>query len=386
MENVFIQEVINLSKLHFSLLGSPDIYFGEDCITEEFSSKSLALVFYLIMNNNKCFTRDFLGNLLWPGSSRKATYSNLRYNLWKINNILENYYELPVINSKNDRIAFCDGVKYTLDVKDLRILLDHNDIISVKKVKMMYTGDFLEGFYLKKCLDYNDWIFYERESIQRLYYEILEELLKKYKQKNLFYESIDILKTMLQINPFNEKLYQEIIELFLKKGDKTDALNYYNKCVNTLRENLNISPKKSTRGLLDRIKNIQKETTKESLVLSVFCEEYIEDNFYYINELLKQIYGLLGDELKGQINQNYLCEISKVSLVYENLLDRNELRMIDERMKNIRIFDAIEAYFSELSQLYKINIGISNYNSIDRESRIMINRIKTMENIEIKMK
>jgi len=386
MENVFIQEVINLSKLHFSLLGSPDIYFGEDCITEEFSSKSLALVFYLIMNNNKCFTRDFLGNLLWPGSSRKATYSNLRYNLWKINNIFEKYHELPVINSKNDRIAFCDGVKYTLDIRDLRKLLDHEDVINVKKVKMMYTGDFLEGFYLKKCLEYNDWIFYERESIQRLYYEILEDLLKKYKQKTLFYESIDILKTMLQINPFNEKLYQEIIELFLKKGDKTDALNYYNKCVNTLRENLNISPKKSTRNLLDRIKNIPKEKTKENLVLSVFCEEYVEENFYYINELLKQIYTLLGEELKGRINQNYLCEISKLSLVYENLLDRKELRMIDEKMKNIRIFDAIEAYFLELSQLYKINIGISNYNSIDRETRIMIDRIKTIENIEIKIK
>src|SRR6056297_211767 len=328
MGNVFIQEVINFSKLHFSLLGSPDIYFGEDCITEEFSSKSLALVFYLIMNNNKCFTRDFLGNLLWPGSSRKATYSNLRYNLWKISNIFEKYHELPVINSKNDRIAFCDGVKYTLDVGDLRKLMDHKDIINVKKVKMMYTGDFLEGFYLKKCLEYNDWIFYERESIQRLYYEILEDLLKKYKQKNLFYESIDILKTMLQINPFNEKLYQEIIELFLKKGDKTDALNYYNKCVNTLRENLNISPKKSTRNLLDRIKNSPKEKTKEKLVLSVFCEEYVEENFYYINELLKQIYTLLGEELKDQINQDYLCEISKLSLVYENLIDGKKLRLI----------------------------------------------------------
>jgi len=181
-------------------------------------------------------------------------------------------------------------------------------------------------------------------------------------------------------------LYQEIIELFLKKGDKTDALNYYNKCVNTLRENLNISPKKSTRNLLDRIKNIPKEKTKENLVLSVFCEEYVEENFYYINELLKQIYTLLGEELKGRINQNYLCEISKLSLIYENLLDRKELRMIDEKMKNIRIFDAIEAYFLELSQLYKINIGISNYNSIDRETRIMIDRIKTIENIEIKIK
>ena len=386
MGNVFIQEVINLSKLHFSLLGSPDIYFGEDCITEEFSSKSLALVFYLIMNNNKCFTRDFLGNLLWPGSSRKATYSNLRYNLWKISNIFEKYHELPVINSKNDRIAFCDGVKYTLDVGDLRKLLDHKDIINVKKVKMMYTGDFLEGFYLKKCLEYNDWIFYERESIQRLYYEILEDLLKKYKQKDLFYESIDILKTMLQINPFNEKLYQEIIELFLKKGDKTDALNYYNKCVNTLRENLNISPKKSTRNLLDKIKNSPKEKTKERLVLSVFCEEYVEENFYYINELLKQIYTLLGEELKDQINQNYLCEISKLSLVYENLIDGKKLRLIDEKMKNIRIFDAIEGYFLELSQLYKINIGISNFKSIDRETRIVIDRIKTIENIEIKIK
>ena len=106
MVSVFIQEVIILSKLHFSLLGSPDIYFAEECITEEFSSKSLALIFYLIMNNNKCYTRDFLGNLLWPGSSKKATYSNLRYNLWQINNIFEKYFKSSVINSKNDRIAF----------------------------------------------------------------------------------------------------------------------------------------------------------------------------------------------------------------------------------------------------------------------------------------
>ncbi|HKL42341.1 MAG TPA: BTAD domain-containing putative transcriptional regulator [Clostridia bacterium] len=374
-----------MSKLHFSLLGSPDIYFGEECITEEFSSKSLALVFYLIMNNSKCFTRDYLGNLLWPGSSRKATYSNLRYNLWKINNIFEKYYELPVINSKNDRIAFCEGIKYTLDIENLRSLLDQKSIVSVKKVNMMYPGDFLEGFYLKKCLDYNDWIFYERESIQRLYYEILEDLLKKYKNKSLFYDSIDTLKTMLKINPFNEILYQEIIELFLKKGDKTDALNYYNKCVNTLRENLNISPKKSTRELLERIKNSSKEKEKEYLNLNVFCKDYIEQDFYYINELLKQIYEVLGGKIKKQINQNYLCEISKVSLVYENLLDDKELRRIDNRLKNIRLFDAIEEYFIVLSQLYKINIGISNYQSIDQETRIMIERIKTIENIEIKI-
>ena len=254
MVNVFILEVITLSKLRFSLLGSPDIYFGEECITEEFSSKSLALIFYLIMNNNKCFTRDFLGNLLWPGSSRKATYSNLRYNLWKINNNFEKYYNLPIINSKNDRIAFCSSVEYTLDIENLRKLLDQKDIINVKKVNMMYIGEFLEGFYLKKGLDYNDWIFYERESIQRLYYKILENLLKKYNEKDLFYESIDVLKIMLQINPFNENLYREIIELFLKKGYKTDAMNYYNNCVNTLRENFNISPEKATRNLLEKIK------------------------------------------------------------------------------------------------------------------------------------
>gem|GEM_PF-6103616 len=375
-----------MSKLHFSLLGSPDIYFGEECITEEFSSKSLALIFYLIMNNNKCFTRDFLGNLLWPGSSRKATYSNLRYNLWKINNNFEKYYDIPIINSRNDRIAFCDAVKYTLDIESLRKLLDHRDIINVKKVNMMYTGDFLEGFYLKKCLDYNDWIFYERESIQRLYYEILEDLLKKYKEKNLFYESIDILKTMLQINPFNENLYQKIIELFLKKGDKTDALNYYNKCVNTLRENLNISPKKSTRNLLDQIKNSQKQKNKEILVLDVFCEDYVNQNFYYINELLKQVYELLGESLRTKVNQNYLCEISKLSLVYENLLDSKNKGKIDEKVKNIRLFDAIEAYFLELSQLYRISISISNYELIDQETRIMINRIRDIENIQIEIK
>jgi DNA-binding SARP family transcriptional activator len=338
------------------------------------------------MNNNKCFTRDYLGNLLWPGSSRKATYSNLRYNLWKINNVFEKYYAFPVINSKNDRIAFCEGIKYTLDIENLRSFLHQDSLPSVKSVNMIYPGDFLEGFYLKKCLDYNDWIFYERESIQRLYYEILEELLKKYKNKNLFYESIDILKTMLKINPFNEILYQEIIEMFLKKGDKTDALNYYNKCVNTLRENLNISPKKSTRELLGRIKNSRKEKERNLLDLDIFCKDYVQQNFYYINELLKQVYQLLGKELINQVEPKYLCEISKLSLVYENLFDKKEIREVDDQLKNIRLLDAIEAYFLSLSQLYRINIGISNYESIDQKTRIMIERIKTIENIEVEIK
>lgn len=378
---VFIQEVIALSKLHFSLLGSPDIYFGEERITEEFSSKSLALIFYLIMNDNKCYTREFLGNLLWPGSSKKATYSNLRYNLWKINSNFNKYYDKQILNSKKDRIAFCEEIKYSLDINSLKQLLEADDIVSVKKINMMYSGDFLEGFYLKKCLDYNDWIFYERENFQRLYYKILEDLLKKYNERDLFYESIDILKTMLQINPFNENLYQEIIELFLKKGDKTDAMNYYNKCVNTLRENLNISPKKSTRNLLSRIKNSKKKKIRESLSFEIYCNDSIEKNYYYINELLKQIYKVLGSQIKDYVKQRYLNEISKLSIVYESLVDEKTIRCSDEKIKNIRLFDAIEAYFIELSQIHIINIDISNFQLVDHESKIIINRIKNIENI-----
>jgi len=380
---VFIQGVMPLSKLYFSLLGSPDIYFGEERITEKFSSKSLALIFYLVINNNKCFTRDFLGNLLWPGSSKKATYSNLRYNLWKINSNFSKYYDLPVLNSKNDRIAFCEEISYSLDIQELKKLLVLDDTSSVKKVNIMYSGDFLEGFYLKKCLEYNDWIFYERESLQRLYYEILECLLNKYKTKNMFYKSVEILKTMLQINPFNENLYQDIIELFLKKGDKRNALNYYNKCVNTLRENLNISPKKSTRALLSEIKNSQKIKSRKTLALEVYCKEYIDKSFYYINELLKQIYDVLGSHIKKQVKQSHLNEISKLSMVYEDLVDDKKVNYSDERIKSIRLLDAIEAYFFQLSQVHAITIGINNFKLIDEETKIIMHRIKTIENIKV---
>ena len=190
---------------------------------------------------------------------------------------------------------------------------------------------------------------------------------------------------MLQINPFNENLYREIIELFLKKGYKTDAMNYYNNCVNTLRENFNISPEKATRNLLEKIKNSQSQSSKKILFLKIFCQESINQNFYYINELLKQIYNIVGNHLKKQVNINYLCEISKLSLVYENFLDEKELRTIDQKMKNIRLFDAIEACFSELSQSNKIKIEITNFKLIDQETEIIINRIRYIGNIEIEI-
>ena len=91
----------------------------------------------------------------------------------------------------------------------------------------------------------------------------------------------------------------------------------------------------------------------------------------------------MGSQIKDCVKQRYLNEISKLSIVYENLVDEKTIRCSDEKIKNIRLFDAIEAYFLELSHIHIINIDISNFQLIDHESKIIINRIKNIENIEV---
>lgn len=354
-------------------------------ITEEFSSKSLALLFYLIVNHDKCYTRDYLGHLLWPGSHQRATYSNLRYNLWKINSVFKHYGNRPVIHTKNDRIGIIEDFHSFQDILSLKSALHKGEVIGLKKLNMMYTGEFLEGFYLKKCLDYNDWIFFERESYQRMYYELLQKHLSHYEEESMDYESIEVLEKMLQINPFNEQLYQQIISIFLRKGDKIDALNYYNKCIHTLREHLNISPKDSTRRLLDEIKNHESDEKDEKILIDLSHVMTIDEEFYLINTLLKALYEILGDELRHMVSKNILSEISKLCMVFESLIEEEMIVLNNLSVQKIRILDAVNLLFQALEKSYKIKVLLPQQGKLDKTSEHLINELKGLKNVSFEV-
>lgn len=66
-----------------NLLGNAGIYYRGEDITTRLSSKSVAIIMYLVENYNKKITREKISDLLWAEKYENSGY-NLRYNLWNI--------------------------------------------------------------------------------------------------------------------------------------------------------------------------------------------------------------------------------------------------------------------------------------------------------------
>lgn len=383
-----------MTRIKFALLGNPDIYCDDKSIVSNFSSKSLALLFFLTINNDKKYTREYLASILWPDSNKEASFSNLRYNLWKINSCFKNNIGLEIIYTKNDKIGFVNEFEYEVDINQLKKISNSNKLVNLERLSIIYKGEFLEGFYLKKCLEYNDWVFFERERIQRLYFSILKCLLKKYSENKMYRKEIDLLEKMIKINPFNEELYSKLIKIFIKKGEKSKALKYYNRCINVFRENLNISPKESFKSLLDGIKNtrtIKKQIKDKNNIsfshkdfkITIVCYENINKDYYYLNQALKEIYYKFGKKILNLVNKRYLIEIANLCIVFEDIVDLESNNTKNKDISTIRILDSIQEFFKEISRNNVLYIEIHNFNFIDKVSKGVFKLIENFENIKI---
>jgi hypothetical protein len=65
------------------------------------------------------------------------------------------------------------------------------EIAKLEAVRGIYRGEFLESFEVKNCFELNDWIFYERENLQRKYFEVLNILANEYRLQQKYYKCIE---------------------------------------------------------------------------------------------------------------------------------------------------------------------------------------------------
>ena len=251
------------NRIQIYMLGYPKIIYNGTDITDKLSYKSAGILYY-VSTNNYC-SRKKIAYTFWEGSSEDAAKYNLRYNLWSMNKIFKssNKNEDPILEWNKNNLFLNENYDLDIDIESYSKNIKSQDLNlkSLIKLKSLYKGEFLEGFYLKDSFAFNDWLFFEREKYQKKYIQVLQNLLLIYKKENKYDKSISILQEMLKLNSLDESIYVALIKVYLEKGDRANALKIYNKCVYVLRHELNISPKKSTEKLLKIIKNKSYQTT-----------------------------------------------------------------------------------------------------------------------------
>jgi DNA-binding SARP family transcriptional activator len=301
------------------MLGSPRIIYNEKDITDKLSYKSAGILYYVSANDYS--SREKIAYTFWEGSSEDAAKYNLRYNLWSMNKIFKssNKDEEAILEWNKNNLFLNNSYNVDIDIKKYSQELESDDLDlkSLIKLKSLYKGEFLEGFYLKDSFSFNDWLFFEREKYQKKHVQVLENLLEIYKKEKNYDKSISILQEMLNLNSLDEGLYVDLVKIYLEKGDRANALKIYNKCVHVLRQELNISPKKSTQKLLKIIKNKNYQNTYKRTNASDDITRLETPDLDYIVEHKNQYGNLLIVNCIPIENLNYCFMASLIDKIID---------------------------------------------------------------------
>src|SRR6201988_4024729 len=159
-----------MTKLLLQTLGYPELR-GDDGPIKLNLRKGLALLVYLAETQG-AVARDVMATLLWPDSPRETARTRLRRMLHRIELALGE----PVFETDRTSVRWSPAVDLRVDSRLFESACDRG---AFEEACLDYRGDFLAGFSLAGCPEFDDWAFYRREALRGRLMHALERLVQE---------------------------------------------------------------------------------------------------------------------------------------------------------------------------------------------------------------
>jgi predicted ATPase/DNA-binding SARP family transcriptional activator len=246
-------------KLFF--FGHPRVK-GENSWIEIGLRKSLALLAYLA-TTKQSQSRESMATMLWPEADQRSALGNLRRAIYRVNNAIQE----NILVATRNIIEFSRQADVWLDIDEFqthtRSCLNDDrpqaaDCFSqLSQAVELYTNDFLAGFTLPDCRDFDDWQYFQAENLKATLDKSLDWLLTASREANNLEQAIFFARRQLALNPLNDTTHFKIIELYALNNQRAAALLQYDEYRTILKEVLGIPPDETVVALYESIRNKQ---------------------------------------------------------------------------------------------------------------------------------
>jgi pimeloyl-ACP methyl ester carboxylesterase len=116
---------------------------------------------------------------------------------------------------------------------------------------LLYRGDFLAGFALADCPDFDDWVFYRREALRGRLMHALERLVQDKNAAGEHFAAAAHAARLVELDPLSEVYGRHLVRSLLLAGDRSSAERHYNALTQRLRDELGVSPEAATEALME---------------------------------------------------------------------------------------------------------------------------------------
>jgi len=245
------------------VLGGLSIMNSEGELIEISSRKAEAIVVYILFSDKASVEREEIATLLWGEMSETRALTNLRVTLAAIK---KQCRDLLIISRR--RISLNPDIVIESDRSKLEATIDTSLANGLDKKELsleqaravsekmtLYRGDFLQGFFIRKAIAFEDWAAYEREYLRRRIIDVSQMLIPAYRRNNLLHEAIQSANQLVHIDSFNDAAYQWLIELYALNGQREKSLETYRDYKQLLAEEIGVEPTEEVAALAAAVRD-----------------------------------------------------------------------------------------------------------------------------------
>lgn len=249
------------SRLQLLLLGPPRLLLDGQPLAELVSAKAHGLLFYLAATG-ETYSRAALTGLFWGDQPEDLARANLRQALTKLRRAIGDHLLITA-----DTVAFNPALPYEVDVRSFLQLLEgarthphrnratcHSCAERSRRAVELYRHDFLHGFGLDDCPEFELWMIAERERLRQLALEALEGLATFCLRRGDYSAAQRYARRQLDLDPVHEPAHRQLMLALAATGQRTAALAQYQACARRLQEEFGVEPDQPTRSLFEAIR------------------------------------------------------------------------------------------------------------------------------------
>jgi LuxR family maltose regulon positive regulatory protein len=257
-------EIMNLSgvtihagfRLRVQTLGGFQVWRGGAAIPSNgWRRESARQLFQLLLTyRHSPLDRDQICEYLWPTADPATAQRNFKIALNTLYQVLEPERD------PGSEAAFIlrEGTTYSIRPNaDLQLDADQfaNAARGAKKsdIELLQQAvDLYRGEYLPDTL-YETWAAEERERLASLFLESADRLAELLLQQNKYTEVINLCQRVLTQDNCWERAYRHLMLAYDRLGDRGQVGRTYQRCVQTLRKELDLDPAPETQELYEKL-------------------------------------------------------------------------------------------------------------------------------------
>ncbi len=259
-----------MSKFRLTLFGTPQL-FKDGRLLRLQTRKCMALLAFLALNDHYQ-SRELLATMFWSEQNEKHSRASLRRAL----SVIRSALGPDLLRTHGSLVRLRQDPSLTIDILEYHSLADPciaptDDSLGIAscirplaQAAEQYTADFLAGFTLPDCPEFDEWQFFQAENLRGTLVHVLQILIYWQSIKQDYELAIKYARRWLAQDRLHEPAQRKLMELYALSGQYAAAMRQYEECVRVLDDELGVAPEEETKKLYQDIRHRRLESAHES--------------------------------------------------------------------------------------------------------------------------